>query len=245
MPWKLPLFLPAACGAAPGQSCPGAPCPHSGVLGQSSAPSGQAAWLFLAVVPGVASLLLFNALGAPGLAAPLPFPNTSPSFPCSAEFGGVWGSRLPPGSTGGTLRAGGGPCSPRCSPSQWLDRGAVRAAREPGRGHHHDGGGGVLHALRRPLALPPQAGEFLAGLGAAQAPCGASLDGIAWPGGVPQADIFPPCSLPQVHSLYRRTGASFQRAQEEFSQGILTNRSFQNAAAGAASSAAHGAFRGN
>ncbi|XP_009991180.1 PREDICTED: secretory carrier-associated membrane protein 2, partial [Tauraco erythrolophus] len=44
--------------------------------------------------------------------------------------------------------------------------------------------------------------------------------------------------LKQVHSLYRRTGASFQRAQEEFSQGILTNRSFQNAAAGAASSAA-------
>ncbi|NXX73963.1 SCAM2 protein, partial [Urocolius indicus] len=51
--------------------------------------------------------------------------------------------------------------------------------------------------------------------------------------------------LKQVHSLYRRTGASFQRAQEEFSQGILTNRSFQNAAAGAASSAAQNAFRGN
>ncbi|KFV07656.1 Secretory carrier-associated membrane protein 2, partial [Tauraco erythrolophus] len=47
--------------------------------------------------------------------------------------------------------------------------------------------------------------------------------------------------LKQVHSLYRRTGASFQRAQEEFSQGILTNRSFQNAAAGAASSAAQSA----
>ncbi|XP_067390749.1 secretory carrier-associated membrane protein 2 isoform X1 [Emydura macquarii macquarii] len=51
--------------------------------------------------------------------------------------------------------------------------------------------------------------------------------------------------LKQVHSLYRRTGASFQRAQEEFSQGILTNRNVQNAAAGAASSAAQGAFRGN
>ncbi|KAJ7425618.1 secretory carrier-associated membrane protein 2 [Pitangus sulphuratus] len=51
--------------------------------------------------------------------------------------------------------------------------------------------------------------------------------------------------LKQVHSLYRRTGASFQRAQEEFSQGILSNRSFQNAAAGAASSAAQSAFRGN
>ncbi|KFR16522.1 Secretory carrier-associated membrane protein 2, partial [Opisthocomus hoazin] len=51
--------------------------------------------------------------------------------------------------------------------------------------------------------------------------------------------------LKQVHSLYRRTGTSFQRAQEEFSQGILTNRGFQNAAAGAASSAAQSAFRGN
>ncbi|KFQ85468.1 Secretory carrier-associated membrane protein 2, partial [Phoenicopterus ruber ruber] len=55
----------------------------------------------------------------------------------------------------------------------------------------------------------------------------------------------PPLSVSQVHSLYRRTGASFQRAQEEFSQGILTNRGFQNAAAGAASSAAQSAFRGN
>ncbi|XP_034968316.1 secretory carrier-associated membrane protein 2 [Zootoca vivipara] len=51
--------------------------------------------------------------------------------------------------------------------------------------------------------------------------------------------------LKQVHSQYRRTGASFQRAQEEFSQGILTNRTVQNAAAGAASTAAQGAFRGN
>uniref|UniRef100_A0A8D0GZ31 Secretory carrier-associated membrane protein n=1 Tax=Sphenodon punctatus TaxID=8508 RepID=A0A8D0GZ31_SPHPU len=51
--------------------------------------------------------------------------------------------------------------------------------------------------------------------------------------------------LKQVHSLYRRTGASFQRAQEEFSQGILTNRNFQNAATGAASTAAQGAFRRN
>ncbi|XP_077174300.1 secretory carrier-associated membrane protein 2 [Paroedura picta] len=65
------------------------------------------------------------------------------------------------------------------------------------------------------------------------------------------ATFFTVCSvlalflLKRVHSLYRRTGASFQRAQEEFSQGILTNRSFQNAAAGAASTAAQSAFRGN
>lgn len=50
------------------------------------------------------------------------------------------------------------------------------------------------------------------------------------------------CSLfPQVHSLYRRTGASFQQAQEEFSQGIFSNRTFRSAA----SSAARGAFQGN
>ncbi|XP_015276470.1 PREDICTED: secretory carrier-associated membrane protein 2 [Gekko japonicus] len=65
------------------------------------------------------------------------------------------------------------------------------------------------------------------------------------------ATFFTVCSvlslflLKRVHSLYRRTGASFQRAQEEFSQGILTNRNFQNAASGAASTAAQSAFRGN
>ena len=45
----------------------------------------------------------------------------------------------------------------------------------------------------------------------------------------------------QVHSLYRRTGASFQQAQEEFSQGIFSSRTFCSAA----SSAAQGAFQGN
>lgn len=53
---------------------------------------------------------------------------------------------------------------------------------------------------------------------------------------------FPP---PQVHSMYRRTGASFQKAQQEFSQGVFTSKTFQTAAAGAASSAAQGAFREN
>ncbi|XP_048828663.1 secretory carrier-associated membrane protein 2-like [Brienomyrus brachyistius] len=51
--------------------------------------------------------------------------------------------------------------------------------------------------------------------------------------------------LKLVHSHYRRTGASFQRAQQEFSQGVLTSRTFQTAAASAASSAAQGAFQGN
>ncbi|XP_036391057.1 secretory carrier-associated membrane protein 2 [Megalops cyprinoides] len=51
--------------------------------------------------------------------------------------------------------------------------------------------------------------------------------------------------LKMVHSMYRRTGASFQKAQQEFSQGVFTSRTFQNAAATAASSATQGAFRRN
>ncbi|KAM4826187.1 secretory carrier-associated membrane protein 2 isoform 2-T2 [Thomomys bottae] len=47
--------------------------------------------------------------------------------------------------------------------------------------------------------------------------------------------------LQRVHSFYRRTGASFQQAQEELSQGIFSNRTFRSAAA----SAAQGAFQGN
>ncbi|XP_040585621.1 secretory carrier-associated membrane protein 2 isoform X1 [Mesocricetus auratus] len=47
--------------------------------------------------------------------------------------------------------------------------------------------------------------------------------------------------LQRVHAFYRRTGASFQQAQEEFSQGIFSNRTFRNAA----SSAARGTFQGN
>lgn len=49
--------------------------------------------------------------------------------------------------------------------------------------------------------------------------------------------------LKMVHSMYRRTGASFQKAQEEFSQGVVTNRTFQSAAATAASSAVRETFR--
>ncbi|XP_041788995.1 secretory carrier membrane protein 2, like [Chelmon rostratus] len=48
--------------------------------------------------------------------------------------------------------------------------------------------------------------------------------------------------LKMVHSKYRRTGASFSKAQQEFSQGVLTNRTVQTAAASAATSAAQGAF---
>nr|XP_046249760.1 secretory carrier membrane protein 2, like isoform X2 [Scatophagus argus] len=48
--------------------------------------------------------------------------------------------------------------------------------------------------------------------------------------------------LKMVHSKYRRTGASFTKAQQEFSQGVLTNRNVQTVAASAATSAAQGAF---
>lgn len=51
--------------------------------------------------------------------------------------------------------------------------------------------------------------------------------------------------LKMVHSMYRRTGASFQKAQQELSQGVLSNKTFQTAAAGAASTAAQGAFQAN
>ncbi|KAK7912679.1 hypothetical protein WMY93_012890 [Mugilogobius chulae] len=51
--------------------------------------------------------------------------------------------------------------------------------------------------------------------------------------------------LKLVHSSYRRTGASFTKAQEEFSQGVLTNRTFQSAASSAATNAAQGVFSRN
>ncbi|XP_056137433.1 secretory carrier-associated membrane protein 2 [Lampris incognitus] len=46
--------------------------------------------------------------------------------------------------------------------------------------------------------------------------------------------------LKMVHSHYRHTGASFQKAQQEFSQGVLSNKTFQSAAATAVSSTAQG-----
>ncbi|XP_060886813.1 secretory carrier membrane protein 2, like [Labrus mixtus] len=48
--------------------------------------------------------------------------------------------------------------------------------------------------------------------------------------------------LKMVHSKYRRTGASFTKAQQEFSSGVLTNRTVQTAATSAASAAAQGTF---
>ncbi|XP_023658785.1 secretory carrier-associated membrane protein 1-like [Paramormyrops kingsleyae] len=48
----------------------------------------------------------------------------------------------------------------------------------------------------------------------------------------------------KVHGLYRTTGASFEKAQQEFATGVMANKTVQTAAANAASSAARGAFKG-
>jgi len=40
-----------------------------------------------------------------------------------------------------------------------------------------------------------------------------------------------------VHTLYRTTGASFEKAQQEFATGVMKNPGVRNAAANAASSA--------
>ncbi|XP_022105224.1 secretory carrier-associated membrane protein 1-like isoform X1 [Acanthaster planci] len=47
--------------------------------------------------------------------------------------------------------------------------------------------------------------------------------------------------LKKVHSLYRQTGASFQKAQQEFAQGVATNPTVQTAAKDAGRAAAAGA----
>lgn len=51
-------------------------------------------------------------------------------------------------------------------------------------------------------------------------------------------------SLAQVHSLYRQTGASFQKAQAEFATGVLSNEAVRQAAVNATTSAAQEAFTG-
>ncbi|XP_066843451.1 secretory carrier-associated membrane protein 1-like isoform X3 [Anser cygnoides] len=53
----------------------------------------------------------------------------------------------------------------------------------------------------------------------------------------------------KVHGLYRTTGASFEKAQQEFATGMMSNKTVQTAAANAAStaetSAAQNAFKGS
>lgn len=45
--------------------------------------------------------------------------------------------------------------------------------------------------------------------------------------------------LKMVHGSYRRTGASFQKAQQEFSHGVFSTKTFQTAASSAAQSSLH------
>uniref|UniRef100_UPI00398F6734 secretory carrier-associated membrane protein 3-like n=1 Tax=Pristiophorus japonicus TaxID=55135 RepID=UPI00398F6734 len=54
-----------------------------------------------------------------------------------------------------------------------------------------------------------------------------------------------PAPVPNVHYLYRRTGASFQKAQEELAAGVMSNQVVRNAASNAAGAAAQNAFQRN
>lgn len=47
-----------------------------------------------------------------------------------------------------------------------------------------------------------------------------------------------------MHALYRTTGASFEKAQQEFATGVMSNKTVQTAAANAAANAATNAARG-
>ncbi|KAJ7428230.1 secretory carrier-associated membrane protein 1-like protein [Pitangus sulphuratus] len=52
-----------------------------------------------------------------------------------------------------------------------------------------------------------------------------------------------------VHGLYRTTGANFEKAQQEFATGVMSNKTVQTVAANAASTAAtsraQNVFKGN
>ena len=50
--------------------------------------------------------------------------------------------------------------------------------------------------------------------------------------------------LSQIHSMYRQTGASFQKAQAEFATGVMSNQTVRQAAASATTGVAQGAFSG-
>jgi len=47
--------------------------------------------------------------------------------------------------------------------------------------------------------------------------------------------------LLRIHRYYRSSGASFSKAQAEFAQGVITNKTVQQTTAGVASAAARGA----
>ncbi|KAM6986199.1 secretory carrier-associated membrane protein 1-like isoform 1-T1 [Aplochiton taeniatus] len=47
----------------------------------------------------------------------------------------------------------------------------------------------------------------------------------------------------KVHGMYRTTGASFEKAQQEFATGVMANKTVQTATANVAANAARGAFK--
>lgn len=49
---------------------------------------------------------------------------------------------------------------------------------------------------------------------------------------------------PQVHRIYRSTGASFEKAKTEFSSGVMTSQVVRGAATDFGANAARGAFTG-
>lgn len=115
---------------------------------------------------------------------------------------------------------------------QRLDLLHQHAPVEPARGRGYDGGGRFLHSKRCPGGHSSKNGRFVRK--------NSDLWSCPCPNGRPFAS--------KVHSKYRRTGASFSKAQQEFSQEVMTNRTVQTVAADAASSAAQGVFgrsRGN
>lgn len=69
-------------------------------------------------------------------------------------------------------------------------------------------------------------------------------DGVRWGGVTGARTCCKGCAFYlQIHSLYRRTGASFQKAQQEFAAGVFSNPAVRTAAANAAAGAAENAFR--
>jgi len=57
-----------------------------------------------------------------------------------------------------------------------------------------------------------------------------------------RCQVMPRLLCCQVHRIYRTTGASFAKAQQEFAEGVVTNRTVQQTATGVAATAAHGAI---